>query len=221
MPRKPSIANGDTLNDKSFGFSLIELLAVLAVMGLCLSVVFASLSEGQKASAIARSENEMVQNLQDTLYIMTSEIRSIGLPPQSYYDLGYLQSSGSPKNLISHGLLEATSTSIKFEGDIDGDREVDYVSYYLSGSSAPFALNRFGGAIHLDGSLPGGSPQKLSEQVQSFEFRYFDRTATETTNPSDIVGVEIHITLRSRVVDPVSGKYRSLSESVRIRPPNL
>lgn len=209
------------MKGKSFGFSLIELLVVLAIMGLCLSVVFTSLSESQKASAIARSENEMAQSLQDVLHIMTSEIRSIGLPPQSYYDLGYLQNAGSPKNLISHGLLEALPTSIKFEGDIDGDREVDYVSYYLSGSSAPFALNRFAGAIHLDGSLPGGSPQKLSEQVQSFEFRYFDRSATETTNPSEIVAVEIHITLRTRGVDPLSAKYRTLSESVRIRPPNL
>jgi prepilin-type N-terminal cleavage/methylation domain-containing protein len=209
------------VNGKSLGFSLIELLVVLAIMGVCLSVVFASISESQKASAVARSENDMALNLQDVLHIMTSEIRSIGLPPQSYYDLSYLQSPGSPKNLVSHGLLEATPTSIKFEGDIDGDHEVDYISYYLSGSSAPFALNRFGGAIHLDGSLPGGSPQKLSEQVESFELRYFDRSDSGTTNPSETVGVEIHITLRTKMPDPIGAKYRTLSESVRIRPPNL
>jgi hypothetical protein len=97
----------------------------------------------------------------------------------------------------------------------------DYVRYYLSGSSPPYSLNRFGGAVKPDGSLPGGSPQKLSEQVESFQLRYFNSSGVETSNLADMTGVEIQLTLRTRHVDPLSRVYRTVSESTRIRPLNL
>lgn len=203
------------------GFTLIELLIVLAIFGLLMAMVFAALGESQKASMIARDEGEMNQNLQDALSLMTGEMRWIGFPPASYYELAYLQNPASPKNLVAQGLVEAAATSFKFQGDINGDRQVDYVHYYLSGSSAPYALNRFGGTIQPDGGLPGGSPQKLSEQVESLLFRYFDRLGNETASLADITTIEVQLTLRTRQVDPITGVYRTHSESTRIRPQNL
>ena len=112
------------------GFTLVELLIVLAIFGLLMGMIFSSLSESQNASAIARDESEMNQNLQDVFSLMTTEMRAIGFPPAGYYDQSFLQDPGSPKNLVAQGLVEATSTVLKFQGDINSDKTVDYVHYY-------------------------------------------------------------------------------------------
>jgi prepilin-type N-terminal cleavage/methylation domain-containing protein len=208
-------------NSKNSGFAFLELLVVLTVFSVLMAMVFSSLGENQKISAIGRDESEMNQNIQDILSLTTSEMRSIGFPPASYYDQSYLQNPSSPKNLVSQGLLEAGADSIKFQGDINGDREVDYIHYFLNGGAAPYSLNRRGGTIHSDGSLPGGSPQKLSEQVENLEFRYFDGAGNETSNLADIATIEVKLTLRSKNVDPMNGIYRTVSETTRIHPLNL
>ena len=212
-----SIRNRPSLS----GFTLVELLIVLAIFGLLMGMIFSSLGESQNASAIARDESEMNQNLQDVFSLMTTEMRAIGFPPAGYYDQSFLQDPGSPKNLVAQGLVEATSTVLKFQGDINGDKTVDYVHYYLSGSAAPYSLHRFAGSINPDGSLPGGSAQKLSEQLESLLFRYFDRSGNETANLQDISTIELSVTLRTRRVDPQTGIYRTLNESTRIHPQNL
>jgi prepilin-type N-terminal cleavage/methylation domain-containing protein len=203
------------------GFSLVELLMVLVIFSLLLGGVFSSLNEGQHSSQISRDEAEMQQELQDVLSLMTSELRTAGFPPLSYYDAQYLLNPGTRKNLVAQGLILAAPQEIRFQGDIDGDNTVDYVRYYLSGSSPPYSLNRFGGAIKPDGNLPGGSPQKLSEMMENFELRYFTSSGVETSNLPDVTSIQIQLTLRARHPDPLSRVYRTVSESTRIQPPNL
>jgi prepilin-type N-terminal cleavage/methylation domain-containing protein len=203
------------------GFTLLELLIVLAIFGLLMGMIFSSLTESQNASAIARDESEMNQNLQDVFSLMTTEMRAIGFPPASYYDQTFLQDPGSPRNLVAQGLVEATSTVLKFQGDINGDKTVDYVHYYLSGSAAPYTLHRFAGSINPDGSLPGGSAQKLSEQLEGLQLRYFDRSGIETANLQSISTIELSVTMRTRKADTRTGIYRTLNESTRIHPQNL
>jgi prepilin-type N-terminal cleavage/methylation domain-containing protein len=205
----------------SQGFTLVELLIVLAIFGSLMGMIFSSLAESQNASAIARDESEVNQTLQDAFSLMASEMRAIGSPPASYYDQSYLQNPGSPQNLVAQGLIEAGSTVLKFQGDINGDRIVDYVHYYLSGSAPPYSLNRFAGSMNANGSLPGGSAQKLSEQVESLQFRYFDRAGIETASLAEISTIELRITMRTRQVDPLTKIYRTVSESTRIHPQNL
>jgi len=127
------------------GFSLVELLIVLAIFSLLIGAVFSSLNEGQNRSQISREEAEMNQNLQDALSLMTSELRTAGFPPESYYDAQYLLNSSTRKNLVAQGLLFIGSQEIRFQGDLDSDKTVDYVRYYHTGSSAPYSLNRLEG----------------------------------------------------------------------------
>jgi type II secretion system protein J len=203
------------------GFTFIELLVVLAIFSLLMGMIFSALDDNQRISAIARDEGEMNQNLQDAMSLMTSEMRHMGFPPSSYYDLSYLENLSSAKNLVAQGLVATGATFIKFQGDINGDRQVDYVHYYLSGNTPPYSLNRFAGSIHPDGTLPGGSPQKVSEQVESLQFQYFDRLGNETAVAADIVTIQIQLTLRTRKADPNTGLHRTVSEFTRLGPPNL
>ena len=207
--------------DRISGFSLLELLVVLLVFGIVVGMVFSSIGRGQETGDIAEQEGFMVSNLEDIFALFNTEIRTIGFPPESYFDSEYLHNPATPRNLVSHGILSLGPRSLEFEGDINGNGKVDYVRYYLTGSSPPHTLNRFAGELHADGSLPGGSAQKLSEQVENLEFGYFDRSGLSTGSVQDVVSIKIRLTLRSKNRDPISKIYRTISESTRIHPLNL
>jgi type II secretion system protein J len=206
----------------SRGFSLLELLIVLAIFGVLLGAMFTSLAQNQKIASISRDENEMQQNLQDALALMESEIRMAGFPTASYFARDYLLQPSTYKNLVAQGLMEIQPKSLKFQGDINGDGEVEYVHYYLSGASAPYVLNRFGGKLDRnDGSLPSGSPQKVAEQVEDLQFHYFDANGIETFLLSNTKAIEARLTLRTKAVDPSTREYRTASQLIRVCPPNL
>lgn len=203
------------------GFSVVELLVALAVFGIVSGIIFSSMGRGQETADIAKQEGFMTANLEDIFALLNSEIRTLGFPPESYFDSEYLQNPATPKNLVSHGLISIGLQSIEFEGDINGNGKVDYVHYYLTGSSPPYSLCRLAGEIHADGSLPGGSAQKLSEQIENLEFAFFDRSGISTTSVENVRSIEIRVTLRSRSRDPISKRYRTINEATRIHPLNL
>lgn len=203
------------------GFSVVELLVVLTIFGIVSGMVFSSMGRGQETADIAKQEGFMTANLEDIFALFNSEIRTIGFPPEYYFDSEYLQNPATPKNLVSHGLISMGPLSMEFEGDINGNGKVDYVRYYLTGSSPPYALCRLAGEVHADGSLPGGSAQKLSEQVENLEFAFFNRSGIPTVSVKDVTSIEIRMTLRSRNRDPISKIYRTIQETTRIHPLNL
>ena len=204
------------------GFTYVELLVVLAIFAVLLGALFEKIEENQEVSAISRDESDMHQNLEDVLTLIASEMKMAGFPPASYYDWDYLQAPSTHRNLVAMGLVGAQPQSVQFQGDINGDGEVDYVHYFLSGSTPPYNLNRFGGKLNrIDGSLPGGSPQKMSEQVESFHLRYYDRFGVETAVLQNIRQIEVRLTLRTKRVDPLTRVYRSDAKSVRVCPMNL
>ena len=203
------------------GFSLIELLIALLVFGTILAMVFSAISRGHEIADLAEQEGFMSANLEDILALFNTEIRTIGFPPESYFDSEYLQYPATPRNLVSHGILPFGLHSLEFEGDINRNGKVDYVRYYLTGSSAPYTLNRFAGELHADGSLPGGTAQKLSEQIEGLEFTCLDRWGRPTGSVGNVASIEIHLTLRSKNRDPNQKIYRTISELTRIHPLNL
>jgi hypothetical protein len=67
---------------------------------------------------------------------MSSELRT--RLPQRPITMPSITKTSARKNLVAQGLVWRTA-EIVFQGDIDGDNTVDYVRYYLSGSSHPTA----------------------------------------------------------------------------------
>lgn len=212
MTRKPG---------KARGFSLIELIVVLGLVSAILGVVLSTLLEGDRVSLLGRQESEMRQQLRDILTLMVKELRRAGLPPLNAYDGHYLRSSGR-LNLVSRGILaESHSGRLVFTGDINTDHRVDYVEYAVSGATPPLTLTRRAGPLGDDGTLPGSPAQTLSRFVESCRFSYFDASGDRTSRAAEAASVRIDLTLRSQAPDLASGRHRTLSRSVRVRPFNL
>ena len=206
---------------KARGFSLIELIIVLGLVSAILGVVLSSLFQGVRVSRLGRQESEMGRQLRDILTLMVKELRRAGLPPLNAYDGHYLRSSGR-LNLVSGGILaESHSGKLVFTGDINADNRVDYVEYALSGATPPLTLTRRAGPIGDAGSLPGARAQTLSRRVESCRFLYFDASGGVTSRAAEAASVRIELTLRSQAPDLSSGRHRTLSRSVRVKPYNL
>lgn len=169
----------------------------------------------------------MQQNLQDILSLMVVELRQAGYPPSSSYDSAYLSQVGADRNLAAHGLLEILPQSLKFDGDINpkdhpyDNGRINYVHYSLSGSAAPYTLKRLYGEVSASGNLPSGGAQKISEQVESLTFRYFDSSGMEAHQTSEVKVIQIELSLRTLKIDPLTHHYRTVSGSIKIRPLNL
>ena len=73
-----------------WGFSLVELLIVLAVFGLILGTLFSSLQQSHQIAELNRADTELQQNLEDIFSLMADEIRQAGFPPANLYDASYL-----------------------------------------------------------------------------------------------------------------------------------
>lgn len=205
---------------KARGFSLIELMIVLGLVTAILGVVLATLMEGDRVSMLGRRESEMRRQLRDILTLMVKEVRRAGLPPPNAYDGHYLRSSGR-LNLVSRGILaQSHSGKLVFTGDINADHRVDYVEYALSGATPPMTLTRRAGPIGDAGTLPGGPAQTLSRLVERCRFSYFDASGEATSRAAEAASVQIDLTLRSQAPDLTSGRHRTLSRSVRVKPDN-
>ncbi len=205
---------------KARGFSLLELIIVLGLVSAILGVVLSSLLEGDRVSLLGRQESEMHQQLRDVLTLMVKELRRAGLPPRNAYDGHYLRSSGR-LNLVSSGILaESHPGMLAFTGDINDDNRVDYVEYAVSGATPPLTLTRRAGPIGDAGTLPDSPAQALSHLVESCRFSYFDASGNLTSRAADAASVRIDLTLRSQAADLPSGRHRTLSRSVHVKPYN-
>lgn len=209
------------------GFSLVEMLIVLAIFSMLLGILFSSIQHNTRVSEFSKEEAELQQILQDILSLMTEELKQAGYPSAECFDAVYLAQAGADQNLASHGLLEIQPHSLKFDGDVNPEDHpsdngrINYVSYALSGSAPPYVLNRIYGEIAVDGSRPASRPQKLSEQVERLDFRYFDRSGNETSQLDHVSTIQIELSLRTLKSDPFSNTSRTISETVKVGPLNL
>lgn len=219
---QPDFENRFKASLRSGGFSLVEMLIVLAIFSMLIGILFSSIQNNINVSEFAKEETELQQNLQDILSLMTEEIKQAGYPSVECFDAVYLAQAGADRNLASHGLLEIQPHSLRFDGDVNpndhtsDNGRINYVSYYLSGSAPPFVLNRIYGEIADNGSLPAGPPQKLSEQVEGLDFKYFDRSGNETSQLDYVTTIQIELSLRTLKNDPFSNTIRTISETVKV-----
>jgi prepilin-type N-terminal cleavage/methylation domain-containing protein len=128
--------------NKQSGFSLLEILVVVAVLTVVLAVVFRAMNTVQKRNFTEQQSVDIEQNSREFLDQLARDLHNAGYPNAHMY------SSTSPNyssnTLARAGLIAASATDIIFEGDMDGSGKVTTVRYSLqnSGGSCPCTLRR-------------------------------------------------------------------------------
>jgi type IV pilus assembly protein PilW len=197
------------------GFSLVELLVVLAVFTFIVGGLFTVLNKGQIRYAFEQDVTEAQQSARNAIDIMGREIRLAGFPKTSYYDgaLGYNTNS----NTIAKGFTTSSATDMVFEGDINEDGIVEVVEYNLNGSILQrSAVPKPGGGVAATPSF-----KTLAESVRSLSFTYYDAAGSPTVVPANVRRVQVNLNLSTRRVDPETRRLRTVSVSTMALARNL
>jgi prepilin-type N-terminal cleavage/methylation domain-containing protein len=120
------------------GFSLIEMIVVVAVLILVMGVVFQQVAAIQKRSRNEEVKIDMIQQARESLDQMIRDMHQVGYPNSKMYASGVLASPVNNNITFAVGLVKITNGTVPliwFEGDVDGDGQVDSVQYRLVATS--------------------------------------------------------------------------------------
>jgi prepilin-type N-terminal cleavage/methylation domain-containing protein len=162
---KPSIPNQrnpkSRAHSKAGGFSLLEMLISLALLGIVLAVAMEGIIQMQQRNFAETAKVDTVQETRDFVDQMVRDIHDVGYPP------GAVKTGNPPCDAdptVACGLIYFTSTQVIYEGDLDGTGTVYRVWVQLEippSGRCPCKLQR--GAVPKAGAPPGAAPTYFTE----------------------------------------------------------
>jgi prepilin-type N-terminal cleavage/methylation domain-containing protein len=141
------------------GFSLIEVLLVVAILSVVLAVVFTQLANMQKKYRTEETKVDMTQVTREMLDEVARDLHQSGFPSSRVYTIAPADTASN----FAVGLVKVTPTQVWFEGDVDQDGSVDVVRYdlYAPGGSCPCQIRRSIISPKANGTAP---------QSQTFQY---------------------------------------------------
>jgi type IV pilus assembly protein PilW len=166
------------------GFSLTEMMIVLAILGVVLAAMYNTFTHQQKSYSVQDNVSVMQQNVRVGLDYLVKDIRMAGYIPEDIpFDTSDppipTPSTTEPSTdvagqLFTDGVAEsieqATSTSITFQADIDNDAVTETVQYTLNGTNLTMEVWQWN-PVTLSWN-PSSGPQIVAEDIESLTFTY-------------------------------------------------
>ena len=116
--------SGNRTKLREAGFSLIELIIVMLVLIIVMAAVFSQINQIQRKTKVESVKLDLTQESRDFMDQFARDLHMSGYPRASLY-----QNAAEPVTSYARGLVKATPTELRFEGDIVGDGTVYSVSY--------------------------------------------------------------------------------------------
>ncbi len=137
------------------GFSLLEMVFVVAILTLVMGVVFTQINLVQKRARTEANKVDMTQESREAMDQVVRDMHSIGYPNVRMYGTP-TTSATTDDTKVAAGLVKAAYDDLWFEGDVDGDGFVDVVEYKLeadANGNCPCTLTRRQTQKQAGGSL--------------------------------------------------------------------
>src|SRR5262245_56716998 len=120
------------------GFSLIEMLIVLAMLVVFSGAVFRVISLSMERSVTEQIKLDMFQEAREFMDQMTRDLRMAGYPNKR----NFVQTLSPPMinpvindKRVAVGLVKVAAGELWFEGDVDGSGKVSVVRYFYDNST--------------------------------------------------------------------------------------
>lgn len=127
------------------GFSLIELLVVLAILTIVMAVIFQQIISMQQRYRTEEKKVDMFSNGREFIDQFVRDMHMAGYPSFKVYSVQPLVND----ERLAVGVVIARPAFLMIEGDVDGDGRVDSVAYTICNSA--------GNCATAAGGVPGGN----------------------------------------------------------------
>lgn len=201
------------------GFSLLEMMVVLAILTVVLGVVFGYLQSVQLRSKAEESRVDMFEQARAGLDQVLRDLGQAGYPNATMYAPGALATPPANDARYAAGLFTISQTGVGFEADVEGDGVVDSVQYQLvntptNGGNLSCPCVERSQAPKADGVVPANQATAFNVAVENvaasgLQFEAFDQNggaislASPITDPTTLKTIRtIRITLNVFGQDP-------------------
>ncbi len=182
----------------SRGFTLVELMIVVAVSGVLMGSLYSAYRAQQKVYTAQESVAEMQQNLRAAMSVMSTEMRMAGYDPNGDGGIGIVSANPTVLSFsFYHPEFLADNDDNDGDGAIDeADEDVKIILYDLSDVNGDGA-NDIGYQIGADVT----TKVPIAERIDNMEFNYLDNTGSTTADINDIRWVQVSMLARARQSD--------------------
>lgn len=194
MTRRPFASRSAV--SRTRGFSLVELLVVLAILGLICGSIFKLIGLVQERNRTEQVKLDYLQEARDFVDQFFRDINQVGYPNGRMIDP--TSPSWSPAltnpllndNRVAAGLVKIDANEIWFEGDMYGSGSVQSIVYKVNGSGACGLCLERSQTNKVAASPVTGQAQNWGTEVNDVNspviFTYFDTTGAQVSGPLDI-----------------------------------
>ncbi len=172
------------------GFSLIEMMVVVLILGIISAGLFAQIDGAQQRAFSEQIKLDNFQEARDFVDQFFRDVNQIGYPNSRMIDTTAAWSPvlASPlinDNRLAIGLVKIDANEIRFEGDMNGDDVVQSVIYMVNGSgSCTLCLQRSqvdkASASPLTGQTTNWGTE-VNDVISNPIFSYFKADGTQVT----------------------------------------
>jgi prepilin-type N-terminal cleavage/methylation domain-containing protein len=178
------------------GFSLVEMLVVVLILGIISAGLFVQIDGAQQRAFSEQVKLDNFQEARDFVDQFFRDVNQIGYPNSRMIDTSVVWSPvlASPlinDNRLAIGLVRIDGNEIRFEGDMNGDGNVQSIIYMVNGSgSCNLCLQRSqvdkASASPLTGQATNWGTE-VNDVLSNPIFSYFKADGTQvTTLPVDL-----------------------------------
>ncbi len=181
------------------GFTIVELLVVILIMGVVMAGVYSVYSSQQKSFLIQEDVAEMQQNLRSAMLFMVKEIRLAGCNPTGKLGTGAGILTANANNITIAMDIRGNNLADPPDGDVSDPNET--VTYSLIDSDGD-------GTNDALGRKEPGDPQPLAvaSNIDAINFVYLDQNSGNLGYPPDLTKIRIlQITVVARTGDASAG----------------
>jgi prepilin-type N-terminal cleavage/methylation domain-containing protein len=115
----------------SSGFSLLELMFVVAILTVVMGVVFQQIVSVQKTSKAEDTKQDLTQEGREFMDIFIRDVHQSGFPGAGAFSTTMTASD----NRMAVGLVKFANDEVWLEADVNGDGQIDTIDYKLTTAS--------------------------------------------------------------------------------------